>query len=564
MVGKQFAFVQALPLGRSKREQELEQAKARSHAAKVVHRRIRDAEQGYQQSVLAAAKEREFETREYLLGKHGGTHTLREAIESFAATSADRFTNHLADNHQTQPEATSLSLGSQEVVVQRWSTRSAPALIPPYLSLRQGNSDPFSAFAIPINSRINALMMYTREYYLPAISTDATNPESVIRPEDWQECVSLLGDACTAYAHLARVAAFMSQPGHGNKSNELARQALVFNGKGTLLLRKRIEKGVVDHNTLYVMSCFLAAEYYCRNFTAARSHAKMLGQLFPRDDAPVDYSLLLSVLRLDSILALRSLTRPSFDVEKWVPEVFARHHKPLLKMLPESISLGAMSIGLDESLIDDPKLQDVIVRLRQVLVLYLLSFGDPTFAVYEFKVFVRYVVYVSLARLVHHYLDAELLYADQATVDSVITGRAQVQAYTSLAAILWVRWVATGKNYTADGDMDVTNELLMDRLKEKMTDSEWMVSKNAQGLYTCARLWALYVGAYLEQAQIAGPASPESISKDWFNVRLAQQAKAMGLVSWEQVHERLLRFLHADVLQPHGSTWFLKTMEANV
>ena len=176
-----------------------------------------------------------------------------------------------------------------------------------YLSLRQGNSDPFGAFAIPINSRINELMSYTREFYLPALLTDATNPGSVIRPDDWKECVNLLNDACTAYAHLARVAAFMSEPSRPDKRNKFTREALIFNSKGIVLLRKRIERGVVDYNTLYVISCFLAAEYYCHNFTAARSHARMLGQLFPREDIPVDYNLLNRVLRLDAVLALTHL-----------------------------------------------------------------------------------------------------------------------------------------------------------------------------------------------------------------------------------------------------------------
>jgi hypothetical protein len=193
-----------------------------------------------------------------------------------------------------------------------------------YLSLRQGNSDPFGAFAIPINS------------------TDATNPGSVIRPDDWKECVNLLNDACLACGHFARVAAFMSEPSRPDKGNKFTREALIFNSKGTKLLRKRIERGVVDHNTLYAISCLLAAEYYSHNFTAARPHARMLGQLFPREDIPVDYNLLNRVLRLDAVLSLTHLIKPSFDVETWVPTVFAHHFQPLLKTFPDSIGLGAM------------------------------------------------------------------------------------------------------------------------------------------------------------------------------------------------------------------------------
>jgi hypothetical protein len=466
----------------------------------------------------------------------------------------------LANTSQTKQGAASLTACSQQTVVKGWPTRTP---LSTYLTPRQGNSDPFGAFAIPINSRINELMSYTRHYYLPAMSTDATNPGSVISPDDWKECVSLLSDACTAYAHLARVAAFMSQPGRPSKRDELAREALIFTGKGTVLLRKRIEKGVVDHNTLYVMSCFLAAEYYCENFGAAKAHAKILGQLFPREGIAVDHHLLSKILRLDAVLALSGLTRPSFDVEKWVPEVFASYFKPLLHTLPVSISLEAMGKDLDDSVLEDHGLKDIIVRLRQALVLYLLSFADPAFAKFEYKFFIRYVVYVSLARLLHHYLDAESLRGKH-TLNPTMAGRAQVQAYISLAAILWVRHVATGDNYNADGDINqaVTTEIL-DTLRARVEESDWMVSKEMQG-YDNARLWAIYVGAYLERALVARTLSCYSDSENWFNVRLADQARAMGLISWESVRERLLLFLHTDVLQPHGSSWFPQLMESSL
>ena len=102
--------------------------------------------------------------------------------------------------------------------------------------------------------------------------------------------------------------------------------------------------------------------------------------------------------------------------------------------------------------------------------------------------------------------------------------------------------------------------------RENMTKSEWMVSADAKS--PCnnnnnnARLWALYVGAYLEQAEVAR--TGDSADKEWFNVRLVSYARAMGLLTWEPLRERLLHFLHTDVLQPHGSIWFPRIMDANL
>ena len=108
------------------------------------------------------------------------------------------------------------------------------------------------------------------------------------------------------------------------------------------------------------------------------------------------------------------------------------------------------------------------------------------------------------------------------------------------------------------------NEMRMSQLKEVLTESEWMVSDDVQRQYNGIRLWALYVGAYSEQAESLSTGFHDSAAKQWFNVRLARQANAMGLVSWQQVRERLLGVLHTDVMKPHGSLWFTKTMEANM
>jgi hypothetical protein len=551
MTRKQFTFIRGLPL-RSKREQELEQAKARSHAARVVHKRAKDADQGYQQLMR------------YLLGPHGGDYVPPQANEGLAISSDNIFEDHVADNYETQPGATDQQLGRREIVVLPKPTQSALGLIPPYFSLRQGNSDPFNAFAVPINSRTNALMTYTREFYLPTREGDATNPEAAIRPEDWKECVGLLSDTGTAYAHLARVAAFMAQPGKAKPEGnvEFGRQALIFNGKGTLVLRERIRQGALDYLTLYVMSCFHAAEIYSQNYTAARLHASMLARLFESDDIPVDDNLLYGVMRHEAVLSMLSLTRTPFDVDKWLPEVIYRRFKSLT--LPESISLEAMEEGLEKQIIDNVRLKDAIVLLRQILSLLLLAFRDPAYDKFEYKYFTRYICQMVRCRLVKLYLDAEPLCVDRANLGPIITGRALVQAYVSVATIQWLYWITTGGKTSMRVSMYTGYEMQTSRLKEKLTESEWMVSDDVQRQYNGIRLWTLYVGAFGEQAEISSSGFHDSAAKQWFNVRLARHANAMGLKSWQQVRERLHGVLFTDVMKPHGSVWFAKTMEANL
>lgn len=72
MARTQFTFVQALPLGRSRREHELEQAKARSHAAKISHRRSKVIELEHEDLLVAVARKHESEAYTHAQRTHGG------------------------------------------------------------------------------------------------------------------------------------------------------------------------------------------------------------------------------------------------------------------------------------------------------------------------------------------------------------------------------------------------------------------------------------------------------------------------------------------------------------
>lgn len=82
MATTQFAFVQGLPLGRSKRELELEQAKARSHAAKISHRRFKVAEPVHENLLVAVAEKHEAETHSHPQRTHKG-HRIRKENAGF-------------------------------------------------------------------------------------------------------------------------------------------------------------------------------------------------------------------------------------------------------------------------------------------------------------------------------------------------------------------------------------------------------------------------------------------------------------------------------------------------
>jgi hypothetical protein len=90
-------------------------------------------------------------------------------------------------------------------------------------------------------------------------------------------------------------------------------------------------------------------------------------------------------------------------------------------------------------------------------------------------------------------------------------------------------------------------EMWINRLKERLTESEWMVSEETHYQCNGIRLWALYVGAFAEQAEVASTGLCDSAAKQWSNSKFAAQAKVTGLVSWHQVRERLRGIIHTDV-----------------
>jgi hypothetical protein len=363
-----------------------------------------------------------------------------------------------------------------------------------------------------------------------------------------------------------QVAAAMSRL--SQRESNFATQFLIFKSKGSRLLRERIKSGMVDAKTIHVMSCFHCADVYARDFAAARSHAKILITLFQRNDIPMNYGLLQRTVNHDAQMATMTLARPSFDVEGWITDLFGAYFKSLVEGLPECICLEAMDRSLDKS-IDDPRLRDIVVRLRRGLALFLLGVRDPaSYATYEHKLFIRHVVNVSFSRLVDHYVDAKM-FLDQSPDACAENGYYHVQAFAVLATILWLRKVSRADAVKMGGSAVVfdANELLMSRLEDALEESKWMMAEEQQRKYIRVRLWAIYVGAYLEQVDVAIERQTypfATASKRYFNVQFAIQVQTMGFTTWQQVREILQSFLHTDVLKPDISMWFADTMAANV
>jgi hypothetical protein len=417
----------------------------------------------------------------------------------------------------------------------------------------------------------------------------------------------LLHDQCTGYGHLARVASARSVLRQSNGDWTVDSQASEFRVKTLSLLQSRISgrltemEVAADRTILYAISCLLCADVYARDFSAAKSHGSMLARLYQDHAAPLDFDLLSDAFRHDTNLAVMFLTRSSFDLESWLSGLYRERLDSIRTHLPESMSLTTMERRLDRSLSSD-KLRDIFACENQASSVYLKVRHDPVFRTADdlslssadSRFLIRYLTILNMSRLVNHYLDAEDI-SSSATEPSTVSD-AQVQAFTSLAAILWIRnyIIPNGgpKDRGATAPLPSRNapriklfdstELLFVRLKQSLIRTKWMAYSRdpAYQKYTRVRLWALYVGALLEQQEqqrlqceggnnaspagnFADQATPKSDDstysatlESWFNAEFAEQIDLMSRPSWPLVREILRGFLYTDMMKPNGSTWF--------
>lgn len=199
-----------------------------------------------------------------------------------------------------------------------------------------------------------------------------------------------------------------------------------------------------------------------------------------------------------------------------------------------------------------------------------------------------------MGRLINHYVDAlariskntvgREANSSDSTDDWILedhsTAYAYVRAFTSLAALLLLRCLTRIDNVeiTRGVALFSAHPLIMQRLKEVLRAGDLHYPADMQGRFADARVYALFVGAWLEQARAAAlraqsTAKESSLGSDpgshansvlaeqgWFTSELAEQARNMNLYEWSNVRVVLLSYVYTDLLEPNAARWFPQTM----
>lgn len=429
--------------------------------------------------------------------------------------------------------------------------------IHPLTILRKGNSDPFQAFAIPIDARVAYMMTYTKDLYLPGVYRDGNSPEiRAAGAQEMAEMVSFLHDETTAYCHLARIVAAMPKSSTGP---DFVSQSLIFKVKGVASLRKRLlnSDALKDPRTSTSILLFLTAELYEGNLEAAAFHAKMIAHLLQEGIIPVDFWFLFKVVYHDMQRACLALSRSAFDLETWVPQKFAPFYMMAMEKMQKEVLHEACEKLVDAS-VTDPTMKSLLTEAFHCGAVFMLSLRDQKFATRQIVFYLRCRVTVFMGRLINHYLDSIALMEKDEWWDVEALRAGRVQAYLSLAVVYMIRCRAKVDTFHIGDNVAIfsANSKILSRLRELLEQDQW----NDEERYARMKLMALFVGAWAEQARAMPTSSPEI---EWFNIKLAAQAAKMDLRSWREVREVLLGFNYSDSLQPHGSIWFGKTMSLN-
>lgn len=427
----------------------------------------------------------------------------------------------------------------------------------PTTVLGNGNSDPFGVFPVKIGAQENEVITFYRDVFLPAqygMPLRIPNLDR-LRQRDWEDCMNGFLDKGIAHGSLARWGQMLSRC-----SPRLQKVASEHQYRSVQVLREKINRGQslqTFSNYLHINQLF-SAETIGRNLPGAIVHGTMLRRMFEQawNEGTLDYKLLLWQVHNDIQTSTIFLVRPIFDVDGFLPMVYA----PIwTAAAPDMPLLDDTNDDLDPSI--EGSLVDAFKNMRKfwALCIVLEQQGKNESASNAVMTWCNNSQeLILIGRLINHYHNVQQLLSQQ--INRSLKNRMLVQQYLAVAAAYLAKSLNLNPVILGVPMFDARPALLP-ALRRALEDSEQLSTKAHRRKYMNARLWALYVGALAEQSHL----KPGYHScKRWFNIRLAEQAIAMNLFTWDRVKQVLLGFLYNERIAPDGSLWFEKTIVATL
>lgn len=443
----------------------------------------------------------------------------------------------------TEPDPDVASEAAKTKVILRESKATA---------VLKGNSDPFETQAVAITPEVNELITFFRDLVIPSIYH--TGPDgwktSQTANAHWQSAVQGLGDKGGALGFLARYAQVAAITG-GDK--RMGTEALRYTSKSTSVLRERLEHSTtmvqqanpLSQKVYWQINMLWGTEILFRNVDAAVTHGKMLRRILEKQsmNKQLDATFLRYVLYNDSHLICSFMIRSVFDYDSWIPEQYKTMEAAATAEMPNLDEVHAQVI--DPS-VESDFLKQIFTTRREHVEVWKQRVTSPG---------ISPLMYAWLAtdnsihqgQLVKHALDAMDM-AEKASSENA--GGLWAEAYLSLASLYWIRCIG-GSMIVRGVDIYDAQRPILEKLRISLRRADETQTAKDRSKYQHAKLWTLFVGAQTEQSWRR---------PGWFNKSLVALGKEMGVVSWTALREILNGFLYTDMLPPHGSTWYEKTI----
>lgn len=434
--------------------------------------------------------------------------------------------------------------------------------ISPVTFVQKGNSDPFSTFTFKVDPQANELIGFYRDYIIPGIyHTDSRRKalSNTSAQRDFNDIIEGLKDEGGAYGFLARNAfvAARSNP-------SMRKAAAIYGDKSVKLLLKKVakDKELQDQKTYWHVNNLWAAETIDGNLTGALAHGKMLRFLFEQQvkDGKVDYKFLLYVIYTDCQMSAIFLIPPIFDVDLWLPQVLAPVSKMAAAAAAASLAPLSEDVERNDPSIDDTELQEIFTNRRKGME-HWVSSATQEHEVEHSQIILAWIVFrgvISQGKMIKFYLKKEEeLSTPNLTEDK--KDRLYAHIYIALAAVYMTRLWSFSNTVLGVPLFDAGPNILA-KLRTTLEDSDRLPGGPTFHQFNNARLWAFYVGAFGEQLDAMTGRSKRDPYKQWFNMRLAEQAYITDVKTWKQAREIFRGFLYTDLLPPNGETWFPKTI----
>jgi len=166
------------------------------------------------------------------------------------------------------------------------------------------------------------------------------------------------------YALLSRCAAIISTITSNRQTENLS---ISFKNRAITALRERLARmqyGQADLAICWDIYALFSAEIATHNFAAAQVHGKFLRQILQREDGCVietDTRFRHAVMYYDIQRASLSLTRPSFDLSRWLTEFL-----PGTGLQESGLMVALPPIAIDSSVPNDI-LRNILIDTKEWL-----------------------------------------------------------------------------------------------------------------------------------------------------------------------------------------------------